>query len=300
MSDADLLKTDAHLLLTLHEPGQFNINGLTKMVTLRTRGGNVADILLAVEHVTAGYGRGTTALEDVSVIVPEGEVVSVLGSNGAGKSTLLRSICGTLPLHGGVMRAGQVTFDSHRLDSRGTFGAVAAGIRLVPEGRRIFAGMTVEENLLIGGLRGISRRQRRMRVREMYEVFPVLGQRRSQRAILLSGGEQQMLAIGRGLMGEPRLLLLDEPSLGLAPAVIDRVADLIGGIAVKGTTILLVEQNASMALRLARDVVVLRTGTVAFAGSAAELAADEDLHRVYFGSAGRSGQLPAATGQVTP
>jgi ABC-type branched-subunit amino acid transport system ATPase component len=255
----------------------------------------VADILLEVENVTAGYGRGTTALEDVSVAVPDGQVVSVLGSNGAGKSTLLRAICGTLPMHGGAVRSGLVTFDGRRLDGRPAADAVAAGIRLVPEGRRIFAGMTVEENLLIGGLRGTGRGQRRTRLREMYDLFPVLGQRRDRRAILLSGGEQQMLAIGRGLMGHPRLLLLDEPSLGLAPVIIDRVAALIGDIASAGTTILLVEQNASLALRLARDVVVLRAGGVAFNGSAAELAADEELHRVYFGSAAAPGPAPAGT-----
>jgi branched-chain amino acid transport system ATP-binding protein len=261
----------------------------------------VAGILLEVEHVTAGYGRGTTALEDVSVAVPDGRVVSVLGSNGAGKSTLLRAVCGTLPLHGGAVRSGRITFDGRRLDGRPAADAVAAGIRLVPEGRRIFAGMTVEENLLIGGLRGIGRGQRRARLREMYDLFPVLGQRRNGRAILLSGGEQQMLAIGRGLMGRPRLLVLDEPSLGLAPVIIDRVAALIGDIADAGTAILLVEQNASLALRLARDVVVLRAGHVAFAGSAAELAGDEELHRVYFGSAGSGNGTPAAApaGQVT-
>jgi branched-chain amino acid transport system ATP-binding protein len=270
----------------------------------------VADILLAVDHVTAGYGKGTTALGDVSVAVPDGQVVSVLGSNGAGKSTLLRAICGTLPLHGGALRGGYVTFGGRRMDGRSPADIVAAGIRLVPEGRRIFAGMTVEENLLIGGLRGTGRRQRRVRLAEMYELFPVLGHRRDRRAILLSGGEQQMLAIGRALMGSPRLLLLDEPSLGLAPVIIDRVAGLIADIAAQGTTILLVEQNASMALRLARDVVVLRAGSVAFAGSTAELAdADEELHRVYFGSAGEDAQLtaqalpttsgPVTTGRVT-
>jgi ABC-type branched-subunit amino acid transport system ATPase component len=138
----------------------------------------------------------------------------------------------------------------------------------------------------------------------MYEVFPILGTRRHQRAILLSGGEQQMLAVGRGLMGRPRLLMLDEPSLGLAPTVIDRVASLVEVIAEQGTTILLIEQNAAMALRLARQVVVLRAGTVAFAGSSAELRADEELHRVYFGSGGSgeaaTQETPAeATGQVT-
>jgi branched-chain amino acid transport system ATP-binding protein len=258
--------------------------------------GRVAENLLAIENVTIGYGRGTTALNGVSLAVPDGQVVSVLGSNGAGKSTLLRAICGTLPLHGGSLRSGQVMFDGIRIDGRQPAAVVAAGIRLVPEGRQIFAGMTVEENLLIGGLRGISRRQRRVRLREIYEAFPVLERRRHQRAILLSGGEQQMLAVGRGLMGRPRLLMLDEPSLGLAPTMIGQVARLIESIAQQGTAILLAEQNASMALRLARQVVVLRTGTVAFAGGPAQLRADEDLHRVYFGSSGTGENRPAVTG----
>ncbi len=263
------------------------------------------ETLLMVQNVTITYGAGTTALDDVSLDVPDGQIVSVLGSNGAGKSTLLRAICGTLPLHGGSVRSGLVRFEGARIDRRSPADVVAAGIRLVPEGRRIFAGMTVEENLLIGGLRGIRRRQRRARLQEMYEVFPILGTRRHQRAILLSGGEQQMLAVGRGLMGRPRLLMLDEPSLGLAPTVINRVASLIETIAEQGTTILLIEQNAAMALRLARQVVVLRAGTVAFAGSSAELRADEELHRVYFGSSGSdTATVPdasaEATGQVAP
>ncbi|MBN9747776.1 ABC transporter ATP-binding protein [Amycolatopsis sp. A1MSW2902] len=245
----------------------------------------MTDALLDVANLGVGYGRGTTALRGVSLSVPEGTVVSLLGSNGAGKSTLLRAICGTLPLHGGMVRSGHVAFDGLRTDSWSPARIVEAGVRLVPEGRRIFAGMTVEENLLIGGLRGAGRRSRRKRIAELYSTFPVLERKRQQRAVLLSGGEQQMLAIGRGLMSGPRLLLLDEPSLGLAPTMIAQVADVIGRIAEQGMAILLVEQNASMALRLAERVIVLRTGEAVFTGTADELRTDDALHRAYFGAA---------------
>jgi branched-chain amino acid transport system ATP-binding protein len=242
------------------------------------------DALLDVEDLSVGYGRGTTALRGVSLSVPDGSVVSLLGSNGAGKSTLLRAICGTLMLLGGAVRGGHVKLDGRCVDGWSPTRIVEAGVRLVPEGRRIFGGMTVEENLLIGGLRGAGRRQRRERMAELYATFPVLERKRHQRAVLLSGGEQQMLAIGRGLMSGPRLLLLDEPSLGLAPTMITQVADVIRRISDRGTSILLVEQNASMALRLAETVVVLRTGEVAFSGTAEELQSDDALHRVYFGT----------------
>jgi branched-chain amino acid transport system ATP-binding protein len=242
------------------------------------------DDLLCVEHLCVGYGRGTTAVNDVSLTVATSSVVSLLGSNGAGKSTLLRAICGTLALHGGAIRSGAITLRGRRIDRMAAARVVQAGIRLVPEGRRIFAGMSVEENLMIGGLRGIGRAERRTRAKEIYDAFPVLGRKRTQRAVLLSGGEQQMLAIGRGLMGRPDLLLLDEPSLGLAPTMIAQMATVIERIAGRGTSILLVEQNASMALRLAQRVVVLRSGRMAFSGSTAQLASDEELHRMYFGS----------------
>jgi len=243
------------------------------------------DALLDVEDLSVGYGRGISALRGVGLTVPAATVVSLLGSNGAGKSTLLRAVCGTLMLHGGAVRAGRIRFDGHRVDGWSPARIVEAGVRLVPEGRRIFAGMTVEENLVIGGLRGAGRRQRRERIAELYATFPVLERKRHQRAVLLSGGEQQMLAIGRGLMSRPRLLLLDEPSLGLAPTMIAQVADVIRRISDRGTAILLVEQNASMALRLAERVVVLRTGAAVFSGTTRELQTDDALHRVYFGTA---------------
>lgn len=244
------------------------------------------DDLLCVEGLTVGYSRGTTAVSDVSLSVPDGSVVSLLGSNGAGKSTLLRAVTGTLALHGGGIRSGTVTLRGQRIDRLSAARVVEAGVRLVPEGRRILAKMSVEENLMIGGLRGVSRSGRRARVKEIYQTFPVLERKRQQRAVLLSGGEQQMLAIGRGLMGQPAVLLLDEPSLGLAPTMISQVASVIERIANRGTAILLVEQNASMALRLAQYVVVMRSGRVEYAGGAEQLASDDELHRMYFGGPG--------------
>jgi branched-chain amino acid transport system ATP-binding protein len=257
---------------------------------------SATDELLRVDELSAGYGRGTTAVHGVSLGVPDGGVMSLLGSNGAGKTTLLRAICGTLAPHGGAVRSGTITFAGARIDRLSAARIVEAGIRLVPEGRRVFATMTVEENLLIGGLRGVGRRRRRERVEEMYEAFPVLRRKRHQRAVLLSGGEQQMLAIGRGLMGRPRLLLLDEPSLGLAPTMIARIATVIEDIAEGGTSVLLVEQNASMALRLAQQIVVMRTGAVAFSGTADELRSDDELRRVYFGGGDGAGDGAAGPG----
>lgn len=249
--------------------------------------------LLEVDALAAGYGRGTTALRDVSLHIPEQGVVSLLGSNGAGKTTLLRAISGTLPLHSGGIRNGSIRFRGERIDGESTSKLVRRGIRLVPEGRRILVGMSVEENLLIGGLRGLKRGERRARLMEIYEGFPVLSRKRGQRAVLLSGGEQQMLAIGRGLMSRPSLLMLDEPSLGLAPTMINQMADIIQAIAERGTAVLLVEQNASMALRLAHHVVVLRTGSTAFSGTPAELKTDDALHRVYFGGNAAETVVPA-------
>jgi len=249
--------------------------------------------LLDLSAVSAGYGVGTLALSEVSLSVPTGGVVSLLGSNGAGKSTLLRAVCGTLGLVGGALRGGSIRFAGEPIQRWRPDRIVEAGIRLVPEGRRIFADMTVEENLLIGGLRGVNRRQRARRVKEMQEAFPVLGRKRHDRAVLLSGGEQQMLAIGRALMSGPRMLLLDEPSLGLAPTMIEQVSRIVRRIAEEGTSILLVEQNASMAMGLADAVVVLRTGRTAFVGTPGDLQEHDELRRAYFGSGETKTEVPA-------
>ncbi|MGK5500899.1 ABC transporter ATP-binding protein [Streptomyces sp. URMC 125] len=243
---------------------------------------------LEVREVSVGYGP-VRALNRVSVDVPEGAVVAVLGGNGAGKTTLLRAVSRTLRFHGGTISSGTITFAGQRLDGLTPDRVVAAGVVQVPEGRQVFARMTVADNLRAGalGARGAHRGRRaaaeaRGRV---HELFPVLAKRAHQRAGLLSGGEQQMLAMGRALMARPRLLLLDEPSLGLAPLMADRIAETVREINARGTSVLLVEQNAAIALRLASSAVVLEVGEVALSGPAGELAASDEVRRRYLGVA---------------
>ncbi|GAB3962071.1 ABC transporter ATP-binding protein [Streptomyces sparsus] len=256
---------------------------------------------LEVRAVSVGYGP-VRALNAVSLEVPEGSVVTVLGGNGAGKSTLLRAISRTLRFHGGVTGSGSVHFAGQRLDGMSPAQVVAAGVVQVPEGRQVFARMTVADNLKAGFL-GASggRRAAAATLERVHELFPVLAERARQRAGLLSGGEQQMLAIGRALMAGPRLLLLDEPSLGLAPMMAARIADTVRDINVQGTSVLLVEQNAALALRLASSAYVLEVGEVALSGPAAELAASDEVRRRYLGvadeetAADTSSARPAAT-----
>ncbi|WP_165987519.1 ABC transporter ATP-binding protein [Streptomyces sp. YIM 98790] len=251
---------------------------------------------LRVQGLSAGYGP-VHALSGVTVEVPEGAVTAVLGGNGAGKSTLLRAISGTLRFHGGAITAGTVEFAGQRLDGRGPARIVAAGIVQVPEGRQVFARMTVADNLRAGalGARGGRAGERKARERVL-ELFPVLAERARQRAGLLSGGEQQMLAMGRALMAGPRLLLLDEPSLGLAPMMAARIADTVREINSQGTSVLLVEQNAALALKVATHAVVLENGAVALSGTAAELAASDEVRRRYLGVGHESGSEDAAAG----
>ncbi|MET9951338.1 ABC transporter ATP-binding protein [Streptomyces sp. NPDC006339] len=240
-------------------------------------------LALEVADLTAGYGP-VRALREVSIEVPEGAVVTVLGGNGAGKSTLLRAISRTLPFHGGAVTAGTVRFGGRPLDGLATDRVVAAGVSQVPEGRQVFARMTVEDNLRAGalGARG-DRAAKAAALKRVHELFPVLAERARQQAGLLSGGEQQMLAVGRALMASPRLLLLDEPSLGLAPLMAARIADTVREINAQGTAVLLVEQNAALALRLASRAYVLEVGRVTLSGPAAELAASDEIRRRYLG-----------------
>ncbi|MEV7073856.1 ABC transporter ATP-binding protein [Streptomyces sp. NPDC091972] len=236
---------------------------------------------LVVRDLSVGYGP-VRALRRVSLEVPEGTVVTVLGGNGAGKSTLLRAISRTLAFHGGAVTEGTVTLDGHRLDGLAPDRVVAAGVCQVPEGRQVFARMTVADNLRAGALGG-SRTGRSAALERVHELFPVLAERAAQRAGLLSGGEQQMLAVGRALMAAPRVLLLDEPSLGLAPLMAQRIADTVREINAQGTSVLLVEQNAALALRLATRAYVLEVGEVTLSGPAAELAASDEVRRRYLG-----------------
>ncbi|RRR86329.1 ABC transporter ATP-binding protein [Streptomyces sp. RP5T] len=236
---------------------------------------------LVVRDLSVGYGP-VRALRRVSLEVPEGAVVTVLGGNGAGKSTLLRAISRTLAFHGGAVTEGTVTLDGRRLDALAPDRVVAAGVCQVPEGRRVFARMTVADNLRAGALGG-TRAGRSAALDRVHELFPVLAERANQRAGLLSGGEQQMLAVARALMAAPRVLLLDEPSLGLAPLMARRIADTVREINTQGTSVLLVEQNAALALRLATRAYVLEVGEVTLSGPAAELAASDEVRRRYLG-----------------
>ncbi|GAA1826189.1 ABC transporter ATP-binding protein [Planosporangium flavigriseum] len=241
--------------------------------------------MLEIRQLSVRYGRAVQALRGVSLAVPAGGVVAVLGSNGAGKTTLLRAVSGTLPLHRGSIDAGDVTFDGARLARRDPADIVAAGVVGVPEGRRVFGRLTVDENLRAGAIGARDRRSRTAARERVYATFPRLAERRDQRARLLSGGEQQMLAIARGLMAGPRLLLLDEPSLGLAPRVVTQVADVVRQISAQGTSVLLVEQNAAMALAVSDHAYVLALGRVALERPSAELAGSAEMRRVYLGEA---------------
>ncbi|MDG9702307.1 ABC transporter ATP-binding protein [Streptomyces sp. DH37] len=238
---------------------------------------------LEVRGVSVGYGP-VRALNSVSVDVPEGAVVAVLGGNGAGKTTLLRAVSRTLRFHGGTIGSGTISFAGRRLDGLTPAQVVAAGVVQVPEGRQVFARMTVADNLRAGALGSPGGRRAAAGAQaRVHELFPVLAQRAHQRAGLLSGGEQQMLAMGRALMARPKLLLLDEPSLGLAPLMADRIAETVREINAQGTSVLLVEQNAAIALRLASAAVVLEVGEVVLAGDADELAASDEVRRRYLG-----------------
>ena len=246
-------------------------------------GGNEPHVL-EFEGVEAVYDDVVLALRGVSLRVEEGAIVAVLGANGAGKTTALRACTGLLDVHRGKIVKGHVTFDGRRIDGASAPDIVNAGIAQVMEGRRIFAELTVEENLKLGGFTeggGIETGLQRM-----YELFPVLADRKNRTAGYLSGGEQQMLAIGRALMSAPRLLLLDEPSLGLAPKIISQIRDLIVQINGEGTTVVLVEQNAAMALSIATHGYVLENGRVVVDRPAAEMREDDDIREFYLGLGG--------------
>ena len=229
--------------------------------------------MLKIEDVAYSYGK-IRALEKVSFTVQDGEILSIVGANGAGKSTLLKCISGLLR-----PQAGQISCDGVPLPSS-PHGVVGMGIALVPEGRWVFPNLTVEENLLMGGYR-IKDRSRGLR--RSYEMFERLGERRQQRAGTLSGGEQQMLAIARGLMSDPRVLLLDEPSLGLAPLIVNDVMRIIREIHQAGITVVLVEQNARKALAIADHACVIEQGRIARYGTGGEISRDESVVAAYLG-----------------
>ena len=231
--------------------------------------------LLAVQDLVTAYGS-VEALHGISFHVDDGEIVALLGANGAGKTTTLRTISGLLR-----PRAGEVRFAGERIDTRRAHEIVRLGLTHVPEGRWIFTLLTVDENLRLGAY--AERRVPREALDRVFTQFPRLAERRGQLAGTLSGGEQQMLAMARALMTRPRLLLLDEPSMGLAPVLVRGIFQTIAEINRQGTTVLLVEQNANAALRLARRAYVLETGRIALEGLGAELARNEAVRRAYLG-----------------
>jgi ABC-type branched-subunit amino acid transport system ATPase component len=239
--------------------------------------------MLEVEDLRVTYGGAVEALRGITLQVPDGKVVAVLGSNGAGKTTLLRTVSSVLRLHKGRVESGSVTFDGANLRGKDPSQCVEMGLVQVPEGRRIFSRLTVEENLRAGGMGARDKSAKKAAQQRVYDLFPVLAERRTGRAGLLSGGEQQMLAIGRALMAAPKLLLLDEPSLGLAPRIIGQIGEIIGEINRQGTSVLLVEQNATMALEVADLAYVLDVGEVSLQGDAKELAATDEVQKLYLG-----------------
>src|SRR5215207_4130773 len=241
--------------------------------------------LLSVEHLDVVYDGTISALSDVSLTVDEGQVVAVLGSNGAGKTSLLRAISRALGSYGGTVTGGTVRFAGEDLAGLDTAEVVRRGLVQVPEGRRVFRDLTVEENLRAGGYTVRDTRARAEARDRVFDLFPILAERRAQPGGLLSGGQQQMLAMGRALMTSPELLLLDEPSLGLAPLLVDQIGEIVTQINSQGTAVLLIEQNAVMGLRVADRAYVLEVGHVTASGSADELAASDDVRERYLGVA---------------
>jgi branched-chain amino acid transport system ATP-binding protein len=233
--------------------------------------------LLELQDVEVAYGD-LPALRGVSLGVEEGETLSVVGANGAGKTTMLRAISGLLR-----PRAGRILLDGARLDRMPSHVIVARGVVQVPEGRKIFPGLTVKENLELGSYVAAARAHRRESLERVLGLFPRLAERQRQAAGTMSGGEQQMLAIGRALMARPRILMLDEPSLGLAPIIVQEIFRIIAEINRLGMTVLLVEQNTRQALGLSRRGYVLENGRIALEGSGADLLGNEHVRRAYLG-----------------
>ena len=234
-------------------------------------------MLLNINNLHVSYGA-IKALHGVSLQIDRGEIVTLIGSNGAGKTTLLRTISGLIKPD-----AGEILFCEKSLLNRPAHEIVKLGISHAPEGRQVFATLTVRENLLLGGYQQKSQSQLKSDIERAYSLFPVLAERREQKAGTLSGGEQQMLAIGRALMARPALLLLDEPSLGLAPLIVRKIFSIIREINASGTTVFLVEQNAHMALTIANRAYVLQTGQVIKTDSAKVLLEDPDVKKAYLG-----------------
>ncbi|HLI69034.1 MAG TPA: ABC transporter ATP-binding protein [Ktedonobacteraceae bacterium] len=251
--------------------------------------------MLVVQDLTVAYQSSVPAVQDVSLEVQDKAVVALLGANGAGKTTIIRAISGLLSLHRAGMLNGSIFFDGERIDRLNTTQIVRRGIAQVLEGRRLFSDLTIEENLRAGALSSRDSGATKRAYEWVMELFPVLRERRRSHAGYLSGGEQQMLAIGRALMATPKLLLMDEPSLGLAPSMVQQIRAIIANINANGTAVLLVEQNAQMALSIAHSGYVLDTGKVVLAQPAAKLLQDESVRKFYLGlhEGGQRGKVEA-------
>ncbi len=232
--------------------------------------------MLLIENVNTHYGQ-IQALHDVSIEINQGEIITLIGANGAGKTTLMMTICGDPKAS-----SGNITFEGEQLGQFNTPDIMRKGLAIVPEGRRVFSAMTVEENLYMGSYFRTNE-QAEETIKYVLDLFPRLEERFKQRAGTMSGGEQQMLAIGRALMSKPRLLLLDEPSLGLAPIIIKQIFDIIERLRDEGVTIFLVEQNANQALRIADRGYVLENGRIVKTDSGANLLTDESVRQAYLG-----------------
>ena len=234
--------------------------------------------LLRIAHLDVRYGD-LIGVSDVSLQVPEGSVVALLGSNGGGKTTTLNAIAGLIPVH-----SGEIEFRGEVIAGQSAFAIVRKGLALSPEGWRLFVQQSVENNLLLGATPLNDRKRAAMLLERVYAIFPRLKERRSQRAGTMSGGERQMLAVGRALMSDPRLLMLDEPSLGLAPAVVESMYETFGRLHREGLTILLAEQSIELALEVSDFATVLQVGRSVLSGTAAALASDPQVQRVYLGT----------------
>ena len=233
--------------------------------------------MLKVQNIRVNYGD-FQALMDVSLEVRDGEIVALLGSNGAGKTTTINTVSGITTL-----KSGTIEFDGENISQLPAFERVSRGIIQVPEGRKLFPEMSVMENLIIGSYTKKAREKRRENLEMVLEMFPKLRQRRNQLAGSLSGGEQQMVAIARGLMACPKILMMDEPSLGLAPVIVDQIFEIIQAINRAGTTVLLVEQNVVASLEIANRAYVIETGSTVMSGNAEEMSQDENLKKSYLG-----------------
>ena len=236
----------------------------------------MSDIILSVKDLQVNYG-GIEAVKGISFDVPAGDIVTLIGANGAGKSTTLKAIAGLVK-----PRSGSIEFEGANITGKDSSDIVARGVTLVPEGRRVFANMTVLENIKIGAY--LRKDNLDDDIAWVYDLFPRLKEREWQLAGTLSGGEQQMLAVARAMMSRPKVLMMDEPSLGLAPLVVKGIFDIIREINKQGVTVLLIEQNANMALKTADYAYVLETGRIGLSGTGAELLTNEDVKKAYLGS----------------